>query len=133
METIKFTVAMNNEEKLAKNTHDVEIHVERPAGIPDIVWTHAIANYKVKLQGQIRPNWDTFIKDSFPKTLEFGQALYAKAKAPAVITTESAQTWMNTGSPLEQLKKKISIVEGMGMEVPAHMLEELTKLEIASA
>lgn len=132
METITFSVAMDKEQAALKNTHKVMINVERPAGVPDIVWEHAVANYKVKLQGQIRPNWDIFIKDTFPKTLAFGENLYAKAVKVAAVTTESATTWMNTGTPLEQLRKKITIIEGMGMEIPAHMQEELDSLELAA-
>ena len=133
METITFKVAMDKEQAALKNTHTVTINVERPADIPDIIWSHAVANYKVKLQGQIRPNWDKFITDTFPKTLAFGETLYAKAQPVAKITTESASKWLEEGTPLDQIKRKITMIEQMGLDVPEHMLEELARLEIASA
>ncbi len=80
MEKIKFEVSMNLEEMKAGNSYPVEIDVERPEGIPDIVWQFAVANYRVKLQAQIRPNWGKFKEDTFPKTLQFGESLYSKGR-----------------------------------------------------
>ena len=128
METITFKVAMDKEQAALKNTHEVTINVERPADIPDIIWEHAVANYKVKLQGQIRPNWDKFIKDTFPKTLTFGETLYAKSTKVVAVTTESAAAFLTSGTPLEQLEKKIDMLEKLGVEVPQTLWDEMDAL-----
>jgi len=132
MEIIKFKVAMDAEAKKNKEFKHVEISVDMESADLETVRKYAIAHYKVVLQGQIRPNWDTFIteleEDKLSRTLYFGEALYSKSPKVKKITTESAAAFLNHGSELEVLTKKIDLLEKMKINVPEEMWEELDRL-----
>ncbi len=76
---IKFTIAMNNEEKKAKNTKEVIMNVNFDGVDPALIQKHALANMKVHWQAQLRNNWDKFIEDGTPDTITFGEPLYESA------------------------------------------------------
>lgn len=131
MTKLIFKVAMNDEEKKLGNTTTVVINVNRPDGIPDIIWDYACANYKVKLQAQIRPNWGLFIEDTFPKTLEFGQSLYATARGRTIVkevTVEATAELLNKKSELDKLTYIIDTLERAGMTVPDSMWDDMEAL-----
>lgn len=83
----EFTIAMNQEEKLAGNIHKVSINVEKCDEITML--KYALKAYVVEIQSQIRNNWDQFIKGNYPKELVIGQAMFASTRGK--VTQEKAQ------------------------------------------
>jgi len=86
---IKFKVAMNAEEKALKNLHDVVLNVEKCDEATML--KYATKAYIVEVQGQIRNNWELFIKGEYPKELVIGQAMFPKRVArPQTIEEQKA-------------------------------------------
>lgn len=83
----EFTIAMNQEEKLAGNIHKVSINVEKCDDATML--KYALKAYIVEIQSQIRNNWDQFIKGDYPKELVIGQAMFASTRGK--VTQEKAQ------------------------------------------
>mgnify|MGYP000893462200 FL=1 len=87
-----FTVSMDKEQKKLKNFMTVEINVDMSAATREELEEYAFKAYIVKLQSQIRPNWDAFenecIDKKFTKSLKFGDALFESNKGH--ITTAKA-------------------------------------------
>lgn len=83
----EFTIAMNQEEKLAGNTHKVSINVKKCDDATML--KYALKAYVVEIQSQIRNNWDQFIAGNYPKELVIGQAMFASTRGK--ITQEKAQ------------------------------------------
>lgn len=83
----EFTIAMNQEEKLAGNIHKVNINVEKCDDATML--KYALKAYIVEIQSQIRNNWDQFIKGDYPKELVIGQAMFASTRGK--VTQEKAQ------------------------------------------
>lgn len=83
----EFTIAMNQEEKLAGNIHNVSINVEKCDDATML--KYALKAYIVEIQSQIRNNWDQFIKGDYPKELVIGQAMFASTRGK--VTQEKAQ------------------------------------------
>jgi hypothetical protein len=91
---VSFKVAMDAEQKALKNLHLVALEVEMDVPL-DILQKYALKAFVVELQGQIRPNWDNFIKGDYPKTLDLGHSLFAK-KVSREITAEEKQAAYKT-------------------------------------
>ena len=83
----EFTIAMNQEEKLAGNIHKVSINVEKCDDATML--KYALKAYIVEIQSQIRNNWDQFIKGDYPRELVIGQAMFASTRGK--VTQEKAQ------------------------------------------
>ena len=83
----EFTIAMNQEEKLAGNVHKVSVNVEKCDDATML--KYAMKAYIVEVQSQIRSNWDQFIKGEYPKELVIGQAMFASTRGK--VTQEKAQ------------------------------------------
>ena len=83
----EFTIAMNQEEKLAGNIHKVSINVEKCDDATML--KYALKAYIVEIQSQIRNNWDQFIKGDYPKELVIGQAMFESTRGK--VTQEKAQ------------------------------------------
>ena len=83
----EFTIAMNQEEKLAGNIHKVSINVEKCDDATML--KYALKAYIVEIQSQIRNNWDQFIEGDYPKELVIGQAMFASTRGK--VTQEKAQ------------------------------------------
>ena len=83
----EFTIAMNQEEKLAGNTHKVSVNVEKCDDATML--KYAMKAYIVEVQSQIRANWDQFIAGNYPKELVIGQAMFASTRGK--VTQEKAQ------------------------------------------
>ena len=83
----EFTIAMNQEEKLAGNTHKVSVNVEKCDDATML--KYAMKAYIVEIQSQIRNNWDQFIEGNYPKELVIGQAMFASTRGK--VTQEKAQ------------------------------------------
>jgi len=79
---IEFNVAMNAEEKALKNLHKVVLNVEKCDEATML--KYATKAYIVEVQGQIRNNWELFIKGDYPKELVIGQAMFSKKTAKPV-------------------------------------------------
>ena len=74
--TVKFKVAMDAEQKAAKNFKEVEFECSFDGVAPSIIQRHAIANQVVAWQGQIRNNWSKFLEGKLPKVVTFGTPLF---------------------------------------------------------
>ena len=74
--TVKFKVAMDAEQKAAKNFKEVEFECSFDGVAPSIIQRHAIANQVVAWQGQIRSNWSKFLEGQLPKIVTFGTPLF---------------------------------------------------------
>ena len=83
----EFTIAMNQEEKLAGNIHKVSINVEKCDDATML--KYALKAYIVEIQSQIRNNWGQFIAGDYPKELVIGQAMFASTRGK--VTQEKAQ------------------------------------------
>lgn len=92
MET-KFKVAMDKEQAALKNHYEVTLQVDMSKASRADLEKYALRAYTVELQGQIRPNWTTFVSQcegkTFKKSIAFGDALFASTKGK--ITQEKAQ------------------------------------------
>jgi predicted secreted Zn-dependent protease len=83
----EFTIAMNQEEKLAGNIHKVSINVEKCDDATML--KYALKAYVVEIQSQIRNNWDQFIAGDYPKELVIGQAMFTSTRGK--VTQKKAQ------------------------------------------
>ena len=74
---VEFKVAMDDEQKKLKNFKEVSLQVDMEDASFEDLYKYALRSYRIELQGQVRANWDEFIKDEYPKELKFGEALFA--------------------------------------------------------
>ena len=74
--TVKFKVAMDAEQKAAKNFKEVTFECSFDGVAPSIIQRAAIANQVVAWQGQIRSNWSKFLEGQLPKIVTFGTPLF---------------------------------------------------------
>lgn len=130
---VTFKVAMNAEEKKAKNEKTVEFEVDF-ANVPtDIIQKHAVANMIVMWQSQIRSHWTEFVSGELPKKVTFGQPLFTGGRRSTcpVITVEKAEEHILGQDRLTQVRMAIKCMRAAGMEVPDALLEEevLLKME----
>ena len=116
MET-KFKVAMDKEQAALKNHYEVVLNVDMSGASRETLEKYALRAYTVELQGQIRPNWTSFmgqcVGKTFTKSIAFGTALFESTKGK--VTLEKArETYKNsvaTMSPVEKLK--LALDDGM--------------------
>jgi len=127
---VEFTVAMNAEEKKAGNIRKVALQVNMPE-VPKVVEDHAMANYKVALQSQFRNNWDAFLKGTYPKVVEFGQAIFSTRTRAVVreLTSEELAAKVIILPELARLSLLIDLMTKAGIEVPEEMLERELELK----
>lgn len=83
----EFTIAMNQEEKLAGNIHKVSVNVEKCDEAT--MMKYALKAYIVEIQSQIRANWGQFIEGNYPRELTIGQTMFASTRGK--VTAEKAQ------------------------------------------
>ena len=120
----EFTIAMNQEEKLAGNIHKVSINVEKCDDATML--KYALKAYIVEIQSQIRNNWDQFIEGDYPKELVIGQAMFTSTRGKVTLekARETYKNSMATMSPVEKLK--LALDDGM---IDVEMYEaSITKL-----
>ena len=104
--TVKFNVAMNAEEKAAKNFREVKFEVSFEGVESSLIQRHAIANQVVAWQSQIRNNWDKFISGELPKIVTFGNTLFEGGRTRTVvkpITEDDVRKFLAGKSPEEIL------------------------------
>ena len=101
----EFTIAMNQEEKLAGNIHKVSINVEKCDDATML--KYALKAYIVEIQSQIRNNWGQFIAGDYPRELVIGQAMFTSTRGK--VTQKKAQAVykdsMATMTVLQKLRK----------------------------
>ena len=116
MET-KFKVAMCKEQADLKNHYEVILQVDMSQASRADLEKYALRAYTVELQGQIRPNWSSFISQcegkTFKKSITFGDALFASTKGKVTLekARETYKNSMATMSPVEKLK--LALDDGM--------------------
>ena len=92
MET-KFKVAMDKEQAALKNHYEVVLQVDMSTATRADLEKYALRAYTVELQGQIRPNWTSFVEQcegkTFKKSIAFGSALFESTRGK--VTQEKAQ------------------------------------------
>ena len=81
---VEFKVAMDAEQKAAKNFKDVSFNVDFFGVSDEVIKKYAMKNYIIEIQGQIRNNWNTFEKDGVPKVITFGQTMFGKKQKTVV-------------------------------------------------
>ncbi|HUW44852.1 MAG TPA: hypothetical protein VMW50_03560 [Dehalococcoidia bacterium] len=100
--TVKFKVAMDAEQKAAKNFKEVEFECSFDGVDPSIIQRHAIANQIVIWQGQIRNNWDKFLSGKLPKIVTFGVPLFEGGRnRTRPITEDDIRAYLAGKSPEE--------------------------------
>ena len=100
--TVKFKVAMDAEQKAAKNFKEVEFECSFDGVDPSIIQRHAIANQVVAWQGQIRNNWDKFLSGKLPKIVTFGVPLFEGGRnRTRPITEDDIRAYLAGKSPEE--------------------------------
>ena len=109
---VEFTIAMNQEEKTAGNTHKVAINVEKCDD--ETMLKYAMKAYIVDIQSQIRANWDEFIKGEYPKELKVGQRMFESKKGAPVTTAQAADV---LGKALEgmSMDEKLAYLKKIGL------------------
>lgn len=130
---VTFKVAMNAEEKKAKNEKTVVFEVDFAGVGQDILQKHAVANMIVMWQSQIRSHWTEFTQGELPKKVTFGAPLFSGGRRSTcpVITVEKAEEHLLGQDRLTQVRMAIKCMRAAGMEVPDNLLEEeiLLKME----
>ena len=100
--TVKFKVAMDAEQKAAKNFKEVEFECSFDGVAPSIIQRHAIANQVVTWQGQIRNNWSKFLEGKLPKVVTFGNPLFEGGRGRTrTITDDDIRAYLAGKSPKE--------------------------------
>ena len=100
--TVKFKVAMDAEQKAAKNFKEVEFECSFDGVAPSIIQRHAIANQVVAWQGQIRNNWSKFLEGKLPKVVTFGNPLFEGGRGRTrPITEDDIRAYLAGKSPEE--------------------------------
>lgn len=129
MET-KFKVAMDKEQAALKNHYEVILQVDMSKASRADLEKYALRAYTVELQGQIRPNWTSFISQcdgkTFKKSIVFGCALFESTRGKVTLekARETYKNSMATMSPVEKLK--LALDDGM---IDVEMYEaSITKL-----
>ena len=84
-QVIKFKVAMDSESAKNKEHKDVEINVSFEAADEKKVVEMAMKAQVVAWQSQIRAHWDEFISEGLPKTVVFGEALFATTRGTVTV------------------------------------------------
>lgn len=128
---VKFTVAMNSEEKKAGNIKEVILNVNFEGVDEALIHKYALANMVVQYQSQIRTHWTEFVEKGIPETIDFGTPLYAKSTAQRTVTTEDAANYVNNLSPVKRLELIISTMQAAGMDTELYE-EELAALTAAN-
>lgn len=102
--TVKFKVAMDAEQKAAKNFKEVSFECTFDGVAPSIIQRHAIANQIVAWQGQIRSNWDKFLSGQLPKVVTFGTPLFEGKRGGAArpITEDDIRAFL-AGKSTEEI------------------------------
>ena len=104
--TVNFKVAMDAEQKAAKNFKEVKFEVSFEGVDPDLIRRHAVANQVVAWQGQIRNNWDKFISGELPKIVTFGNTLFESTRVRTIskpVTEDDVRKFLAGKSPEEIL------------------------------
>ena len=116
MET-KFKVAMDKEQAALKNHYEVILQVDMSQASRADLEKYALRAYTVELQGQIRPNWTSFVAQcegkTFKKSIAFGSALFESTRGKVTLekARETYKNSMATMSPVEKLK--LALDDGM--------------------
>ena len=116
MET-KFKVAMDKEQAALKNHYEVVLQVDMSGASRADLEKYALRAYTVELQGQIRPNWTSFVAQcegkTFKKNVVFGTALFESTRGKVTLekARETYKNSMATMGPVEKLK--LALDDGM--------------------
>lgn len=106
----KFKVAMDKEQAALKNHYNVELNIDMTTATREDLEKYALKAYTVELQGQIRPNWDAFVKGcvgkTFTKNIVFGCALFesTRGKVTQAKAQEAYKAKVNSMSMVQKLK-----------------------------
>jgi hypothetical protein len=100
--TVTFKVAMDAEQKAAKNFKEVKFECSFEGVSLDTIKRAALQNQIVAWQGQIRANWDKFISGETLKTVTFGNPLFAgKRGGRGPITEADVKAFLSGKTPEE--------------------------------
>lgn len=127
MGTIKFKVALNEEDKKAKKFREVEFRVDMSKVSRELLEKLACSAQVVRWQGEIRSHWELPV----PKEVEFGKPLFSVGRTTSVkvtVTDEDVKKYLEKMSPAQKLQKTIEMMEDAGLTIPDEMLEKLNEL-----
>jgi hypothetical protein len=92
---MEFKVSRDEEAKKEKDFILWNCEVDIASASREMLEKYAMKSFKIEIQGQIRPNWTQFeelwIADKLPKTMIFGQGLFAKKVATRPPTQEEIE------------------------------------------
>ena len=112
-----FTVSMDEEQKKLKNFMTVELDVDMSTATREELEEYAFKAYIVKLQSQIRPNWDAFenecVDKKFTKSLKFGEALFESTKGR--VTVEKATNTLKAQLSTMSAEEKLAYLKECGL------------------
>lgn len=123
---VKFKVAMDAEQAKAKNHQEVEFTVTFDGADEAKVVEMALKAQVVAWQSQVRAHWDEFISEGLPKTVVFGEALFASARGAVTVAKamDKVKEELNKLPPKERFAKMRD--EGMiSKEMYEQMMEML--------
>jgi len=124
---MKFKIAMNNEEKLAGNTHDVVVNVEKCDDATML--KYALKAYTVEIQSQIRNNWEAFMKGDYPRELTIGQAMFSKKVAKVMTEAEKVAAYKSDALAMSETERLDKLfMDGL---ITEEMYDMLIKVAVA--
>lgn len=123
---VKFKVAMDAEQAKAKNHQEVEFTVTFEGADEAKVVEMALKAQVVAWQSQVRAHWDEFISEGLPKTVVFGEALFATTRGAVTVAKamDKVKEELNKLPPKERFARMKD--EGMiSKEMYEQMMEML--------
>jgi len=124
---MKFKIAMNNEEKLIGNTHEVTVNVEKCDDATML--KYALKAYTVEIQSQIRNNWDAFMRGDYPRELTIGQAMFSKKVAKVMTEAEKVAAYKSDALAMSETERLDKLfMDGL---ISEEMYDMLIKVAVA--
>jgi len=111
---LTFEVAMNNEEKAARNTRIVEIEYDFSTATREQLEEMCKKSVVISLQSQIRNNWDKFSKGEYPKELKFGETLF-ESRRGGVVTVDKAKNVLIAQLSTMTPEEKLAYLKSIGL------------------
>lgn len=112
---LKFNVAMDDEQKKAKNFKEVSVVVDFSEATRDQLIEMCKKPIVIALQSQIRNNWATFIKGEYPRELKFGDTLFESRRGGGVVTVDKAKNVMIAQLSKMNEEEKVAYLKSIGL------------------
>ena len=110
---VKFKVAMDAEQAKAKNHQEVEFTVTFEGADEAKIVEMALKAQVVAWQSQVRAHWDEFVSEGLPKTVVFGEALFATTRG--TVTVAKATDTLKKQLSAMSAKEKLAYLKECGL------------------